>query len=167
MAVDSFDIDPLQLDSEFYLRFYSGGYREEEYGHEFLEFDIRHNPGDNYATLRYANQSNYRNEELIRKQVCISMLVLQTVKNIVRESQILLESDINWPGPIRESKQELEIRSGGNKKIFRTKNISSIVAIKALPDADGLVTFYYLLQDLKVLIFSLICLHFKVNPLQV
>ncbi|GAV28195.1 hypothetical protein PMKS-001665 [Pichia membranifaciens] len=43
---ESFDTDLLQLDKEFYLRFYTGGYRDRDYGHEFLEFDIRHNPGD-------------------------------------------------------------------------------------------------------------------------
>lgn len=166
MTGDSFDIDPLQLDQEFYLRFYTGGYRGERSGHEFLEFDIRHNPGDNFATLRYANQSNYRDEELIKKQVCVSMLVLETFKNIVGESQILLESDKDWPDPTRESKQELEIRSGVNKKIFKTLNISSLASIKSQTDSNGMAVFYYLIQDIKVFIFSLISLHFKINPLQ-
>jgi hypothetical protein len=32
-------------------------------------------------------------------------------------------------------------------------------------DPEGLRVFYYLVQDLKALVFSLIGLHFKVNPL--
>lgn len=164
---ESFDIDPLQLDTEFYLRFYTGGYRDRDYGHEFLEFDIRHNPGDKYATLRYANQSHYRDEELIRKQVCVSMLVLETIKKIVIESQILLESDQDWPDPLRESKQELEVRSGRKVKRFKTKNITSLMSIKSQKNSQGLSVFYYLVQDLKVFVFSLISLHFKINPLRI
>lgn len=163
---DSFDINPTAPNTEFYLRFYTGGYKDIEHGHEFLEFDIRHNPAEKFATLRYANQSNYRNEELIRKEVRISMLVLEEIMNIVRESQILLESDAQWPDAKRESKQELEIRYGKQKKIFKTKVLSSSTAIKSEKDANGLNTFYYLIQDLKSLVFSLISLHFKVNPLQ-
>ncbi|KAG0674555.1 hypothetical protein C6P40_002108 [Pichia californica] len=162
-----FDIDLTDLDTEFYLRFYSGGYKDEEYGHEFLEYDIRHYPGDNFATLRYANQTNYRGEELIRKEVRISILVLNTIKKIVRESQILLESDNNWPNATRESKQELEIRAGENLKLLKTQNISSLVSIKLQKDVNGMSVFYYLIQDLKVLIFSLISLHFKINPIQI
>ena len=32
-------------------------------------------------------------------------------------------------------------------------------------DPEGLRTFYYLVQDLKCLVFSLIGLHFKINPI--
>lgn len=163
---NTFDIDPTSSDTEFYLRFYTGGYKDIEHGHEFLEFDIRHNPTDNFATLRYANQSNYRNEELIRKEVRLSMLVLTEIMVIVRDSQILLESGAQWPDAMRESKQELEIRYGKDKKILKTKGLASSTSIKLEKDSDGLKTFYYLIQDLKSLIFSLISLHFKVNPLQ-
>lgn len=162
---ESFDIQTFGLEEEFYLRFYSGGYKDSEHGHEFLEFDIRHNPGDSFATLRYANQSNYRDEDLIKKELGISILVLETIKKIVRESQILLESDYKWPKPVTESKNELEIRSGSNKKIFKTKGINSIVSVKNEEDSNGLACFYYLIQDLKVMIFSLVSIHFKVNPL--
>ena len=32
-------------------------------------------------------------------------------------------------------------------------------------DPEGLRTFYYLVQDLKCFVFSLIALHFKIKPL--
>lgn len=162
---DSFDLNVGSTDTEFYLRFYSGGYKDNVHGHEFLEFDIRHNPGDKFATLRYANQTNYRNEELIRKQVCISLLVLEEILCIVKESQILLESDVFWPKAERESKQEIEIRCGNKKKVLKTVGRLSLVSIKGMNDAESLKIVYYLVQDLKTFIFSLISLHFKVNPL--
>lgn len=163
---NAFDIDPSDKDEDFYLRFYTGGYRDVELGHEFLEFDIRHNAKEDYATLRYANQSNYRDEDLIRKEVCISLLTLSEFMKIVRNSQILLESDINWPLPLRESKQELEIRYGKDKKMLKTKGKLSLVNISNAEDSAGLKTFYYLIQDIKVFVFSLMSLNFKVNPIR-
>jgi protein mago nashi len=163
---ETFDIEPLANNKEFYLRFYNGGYKDIEYGHEFLEFDIRHNPNDNFAIIRYANQSNYRNEELIKREIYISILVFEELLRILRESQILLENDKDWPQPLSESKQELEIRYGKNIKILKCKGLLSLSSIKNEKDVEGLKIFYYHIQDLKVFIFSLISLHFKVNPLQ-
>lgn len=163
----SFDIDPADKSKEFYLRYYSGGYRDIELGHEFLEFDIRHKAGEDFATLRYANQTNYRDEELIRKEVCVSLLVLSEFMKIVRQSQILLETDEEWPKPLRESKQELEIRSGKDKKILKTSGRLSLANISIEKNFSGLKTFYYLVQDLKVFVFSLMSLNFKVDPIVV
>lgn len=161
----SFDIDPADKNKEFYLRYYSGGYRDIELGHEFLEFDIRHKAGEDYATLRYANQTNYRDEEMIRKEVYISLLVLSEFMKIVRQSQILLENDDEWPKPLRESKQELEIRSGKDQKLLKTNGRLSLVTISNEKDSAGLKTFYYLIQDIKVFVFSLMSLNFKVDPI--
>ena len=46
--------------SDFYVRYYTG--HQGRHGHEFLEFEY------NRGRLRYANNSNYRNESLIRKE---------------------------------------------------------------------------------------------------
>jgi hypothetical protein len=59
-------IDIYKADDPFYLRYYSG--HQGKFGHEFLEFDLSVQLNGSYATLRYANNSNYRNEGLIRKQ---------------------------------------------------------------------------------------------------
>ena len=163
----SFDIDLSNLvDTNIYIRFYSGGYRDSSKGHEFLEFDIRHNVGDPFATLRYANHTNYRDEDIIRKELCVSIAVLRTILDVVRESQVLLENDEKWPLPETASKHELEIRCGKNLKIMKTKGVSSLASIRGMEDEEGLKVFYYLVQDLKMLVFSLMSLHFKVKPLQ-
>jgi protein mago nashi len=46
--------------------------------------------------------------------------------------------------------------------ILQTAKIGSLADVTDSDDPDGLRVFYYLVQDLKALIFSLISLHFKV-----
>lgn len=69
----------------FYLRYYVG--HRGKFGHEFLEFDFRPD-----GKLRYANNSNYKNDTLIRKECVVSKAVLNELKRIVVESDILLVS---------------------------------------------------------------------------
>jgi hypothetical protein len=45
----------------------------------------------------------------------------------------------------------------------QTAKIGSLVDVTESSDPEGLRVFYYLVQDLKALIFSLISLHFKVG----
>lgn len=45
----------------------------------------------------------------------------------------------------------------------QTAKIGSLVDVQESSDPDGLRVFYYLIQDLKALVFSLISLHFKVR----
>lgn len=47
----------------------------------------------------------------------------------------------------------------------QTAKIGSLVDVTESADPDGLRVFYYLVQDLKALVFSLISLHFKVRLL--
>jgi len=47
--------------TDFYLRYYIG--HKGRFGHEFLEFEVRPD-----GMIRYANNSNYRREVLIRKE---------------------------------------------------------------------------------------------------
>lgn len=52
------------------------------FGHEFLEFDFRTVGDGRSATARYANNSNYRNDSLIRKESKLSRgLDLRSVAN--------------------------------------------------------------------------------------
>jgi len=46
---------------DFYLRYYIG--HKGKFGHEFLEFEVRAD-----GRLRYANNSQYKAENLIRKE---------------------------------------------------------------------------------------------------
>lgn len=48
--------------------------------------------------------------------------------------------------------------------ITKTAKIGSLVDVQESDDPEGLRVFYYLVQDLKALVFSLIALHFKVIP---
>ena len=48
---------------------------------------------------------------------------------------------------------------------MKTAKIGSLVEITESADPEGLRVFYYLVQDLKALVFSLISLHFKVGIL--
>lgn len=48
---------------------------------------------------------------------------------------------------------------------MQTAKIGSLVDVTESADPEGLRVFYYLVQDLKALVFSLISLHFKVRDL--
>ncbi|KAL7985063.1 hypothetical protein Chor_003633 [Crotalus horridus] len=107
--------------SDFYLRYYVG--HKGKFGHEFLEFEFRPD-----GKLRYANNSNYKNDVMIRKE-------------------------------------ELEIVIGDEHISFTTSKIGSLIDVNQSKDPEGLRVFYYLVQDLKCLVFSLIGLHFKIKPI--
>lgn len=140
---------------EFYVRYYVG--HMGRYGHEFLEFEFRPD-----GKLRYANNSNYKNDSMIRKEVYISKSVMNELKRIVEESEIMKEDDKSWPLADKVGRQELEIVYGDEHISFTTSKIGSLIDVQESDDPDGLRTFYYLIQDLKCFVFSLISLHFKV-----
>jgi len=143
---------------DFYVRYYVG--HKGRFGHEFLEFEFRPD-----GKLRYANNSNYKNEAMIRKEVHISETVLKELKRIVTDSKVMKEDDRRWPEPSRFGAQELEIVLGDEHISFRTNTIGSLLDVQESSDPEGLRIFYYLVQDLKCLVFSLINLHFKINPI--
>uniref|UniRef100_A0A0E0APZ0 Uncharacterized protein n=1 Tax=Oryza glumipatula TaxID=40148 RepID=A0A0E0APZ0_9ORYZ len=144
---------------EFYLRYYVG--HKGKFGHEFLEFEFRPD-----GKLRYANNSNYKKDTMIRKEVFVSPSVLREATRIIHESEIMKEDDSNWPEPDRVGRQELEIVMGNEHISFTTSKIGSLVDVQTSKDPEGLRIFYYLVQDLKCFVFSLINLHFKIKPIQ-
>ncbi|KAG8485443.1 hypothetical protein CXB51_021818 [Gossypium anomalum] len=173
---------------EFYLRYYVG--HKGKFGHEFLEFEFRPD-----GKLRYANNSNYKNDTMIRKEVFLTPAVLKECRRIITESEIMKEDDNNWPEPDRVGRQELEIVMGNEHISFTTSKIGSLVDVQSSKDPEGLRIFYYLVQmpfhawnptvassvvylipcahaytdprmlDLKCFVFSLISLHFKIKPI--
>ncbi|KAJ5082665.1 hypothetical protein N7532_011708 [Penicillium argentinense] len=147
----------------FYVRYYSG--HSGRFGHEFLEFDLRVLEDGSCAAVRYANNSNYRNDSLIRKEMCVSQEIVKTMKKIIKQSEIMKEDDSKWPQKNKDGRQELEIRMGGEQISFETAKIGSMVDVVESEDPEGLRVFYYLVQDLKALVFSLISLHFKIKPI--
>ncbi|CAM9471847.1 unnamed protein product, partial [Sphacelaria rigidula] len=112
--------------------------------------------------LRYANNSNYKNDSMIRKEVVVSQAVLDEVRRIIQEADIIAEDDHNWPEPDRVGRQELEVKLGNEHISFTCSKIGSLLDVQESNDPEGLRIFYYLIQDLKCLVFSLITLHFKV-----
>jgi hypothetical protein len=68
-------------EGEFYLRYYVG--HKGKFGHEFLEFEFRPD-----GKLRYANNSNYKNDTMIRKEVFVSPSVLREARRIIQESEV-------------------------------------------------------------------------------
>lgn len=72
------------------------------------------------------------------------------------------EDDTKWPQKNKDGRQELEIRLGSSHISFETAKIGSIVDVDESEDPDGMRVFYYMVQDLKALVFSLTSLHFKV-----
>ncbi|TKA79376.1 hypothetical protein B0A55_02839 [Friedmanniomyces simplex] len=145
----------------FYVRYYSG--HSGRFGHEFLEFDFRVVGDGRSAIARYANNSNYRNDSLIRKEMCVSSLMVTEIKRVIKDSEIMKEDDTKWPQKNKDGRQELEIRLGSEHISFETAKIGSLVDVNESEDPEGLRVFYYLVQDLKALVFSLISLHFKSN----
>eukprot|EP00053_Salpingoeca_punica_P027582 m.25129 g.25129 ORF g.25129 m.25129 type:complete len:150 (+) comp9693_c0_seq1:57-506(+) len=143
---------------DFYVRYYVG--HKGKFGHEFLEFEFRPD-----GKLRYANNSQYKNDTMIRKEVYVSAAVRRELKRIVEESEVMKEDDNMWPAPDRVGRQELEIVCGEEHISFATSKIGSLVDVNDSKDPEGLRCFYYLIQDLKCLVFSLIGLHFKIKPI--
>ncbi|MCJ1311495.1 Protein mago nashi [Agyrium rufum] len=130
-----------------------------------MKFDFKTVGDGRSANARYANNSNYRNDSLIRKEMCVSSLLIDEIKRIVKDSEIMKEDDSKWPEKNKDGRQELEIKMGNEHISFETAKIGSLVDVTESSDPEGLRVFYYLVQDLKALVFSLISLHFKIKPI--
>ena len=115
--------------------------------------------------LRYANNSNYKNDEIITREVFVSKAVLEEFKRIIVESDVMKEDDNNWPAPDRIGRQELEMIVGDSHVSFTCTKLGSVLEVQQSKDPEGLKIFYYLIQDLKCLVFSIISAHFKINPI--
>jgi protein mago nashi len=75
-----------------------------KFGHEFLEFEFRPD-----GKMRYANNSNYKNDTMIRKEVFVNEGVIEALKKVIKDSEIMQEDDRNWPMPDKVGRQELEV----------------------------------------------------------
>jgi protein mago nashi len=84
------------------------------------------------------------------------------MRRIVLESGILECKDSEWPKPDKIGKQELVVRVGSKEVSLQTSKIGSYAEVQKTKDPNGLTAFFYLVQDLKCLVFSLVNLHFRV-----
>lgn len=142
----------------FYIRYHSGHFGK--FGNEYLEFEIKDN-----GLLKYTNNTLYKNDGIIKKEAVVSLAVLNEFKRIVQSSEIAMENDEQWPDANINGCQELEIIFENQHIKFVTNKIGSFADIQESKDPNGLLCFHYLVQDLKSFIFSLIGLHFKINPI--
>lgn len=95
----------------------------------------------------------------------VSPEVIEEVRRIIADSEITKEDDREWPEADRVGSQELEIVMGDEHTSFETAKIGSLLDVQSSKDPEGLRVFYYLVQDLKCLVFSLINLHMKIKPI--
>lgn len=96
----------------------------------------------------------------------LSPQTVAELKRIVTSSEIVKEDDKNWPKKNIVGKQELEVKMGDYHISFETAKIGSLVDVQGSDDPEGMRVFYYLVQDLKILVFSLISLNFKIKPVR-
>lgn len=75
------------------------------------------------------------------------------------------EDDSNWPEPDRVGRQELEVVLDNEHISFTCAKIGSLQDIQNAKDPEGLRVFYFLVQDLKCLVLSLIAMHFRIKPI--
>nr|UST29480.1 mago nashi [Haliclona caerulea] len=143
---------------QFYLRYYVG--HKGKFGHEFLEFEFRPD-----GKLRYANNSNYKNDTMIRKEAYVSKAVIEELKRVIEDGEIMQEDDGLWPQPDRVGRQELEIVMGDEHISFTTTKLGWMLQVTESRHPDGLRVFYYLVQDLKSMAISIMNAHFKIKPI--
>lgn len=141
------------------MRYYVG--HKGKFGHEFLEFEFRPN-----GRLRYANNSNYKADSQIRKEVYVNDIILEELKRIITDSKILQVDSKDWPEPNQVGKQELQVFINGKMAHFKTCKFGSFADIQNSADPLGIPIFHYLLQDIKCMVFSIINMHFRVRPMQ-
>ena len=69
------------MSNDFYLRYYVG--HKGKFGHEFLEFEFRPD-----GKLRYANNSNYKNDTMIRKEAYVHSAVMDELRRVIEDSEV-------------------------------------------------------------------------------
>merc|ERR1712038_1728233 len=58
------------------------------------------------------NNSNYKNDTWVRKEAYVHGAVMDELRRIIEDSEIMAEDDALWPQPDRVGRQELEIVIG-------------------------------------------------------
>ncbi len=64
--------------------------------------------------------------------------MINELRRIVEDSEIMAEDDALWPQPDRVGRQELEIVIGDEHISFTTSKIGSLVDVNQSRDPDGL-----------------------------
>lgn len=81
--------------------------------------------------MRYANNSSYKGDGMIRKECTVHMAVMDEIKRIVRESEVMKADDAKWPEPDKVGRQELEVVLDGEHISFTCSKVGSLSDIAA------------------------------------
>nr|XP_035157319.1 protein mago nashi homolog 2-like [Callithrix jacchus] len=127
----------MSMAGNFYLHYYVE--HKGKFGHEFLEFEFQPD-----VKLRYANNSNYKKDVIIRKEANVHKIVMEELKRIIDDSEIIKEDEALWPPPDRVGRQELEIVIGDKHISFATLKIGSLIDVNQSKDPEGLQVFFYI-----------------------
>lgn len=93
----------------------------------------------------------------------VSPLIIEQVKQMISDSSILSCDDSDWPTPSVVGRQEMEVVMDGQHVKFVLSKIQSMGEME--DKGEGMKDFYFLVQDLRALVLSIISLHFKVKPI--
>lgn len=102
-----------------------------------------------FLQLRYANNSQYKNDTMIRKEVFCSSIVIEELKRIINDAEIFQEDDSKWPEPDRTGRQELEVIMGDEHISFATTKLGSMLQVFSI-DLRGHAAFGYCLPNLSL-----------------
>lgn len=110
----------MENSEDFYVRYYVG--HKGRFGHEFLEFEFRPD-----GRCRYANNSNYKNDTMIKKEMFVSGIVMDQLKKIIQESEVMNGDDSKWPEPAKSGRQELEVVMGDDHISFTVSKLHNSI----------------------------------------
>jgi hypothetical protein len=93
VAVSVVEMGSQEENGEFYLRYHVGHIGK--HGHEFFEFEFTRD-----GKLQYANNSNYKNDTMIRKQVYVSPAVIRECRRMVLDSEVTNPNFLPFINPL-------------------------------------------------------------------
>ena len=73
-------------------------------------------------------------------------MVLEELRRIIDESNVMNADDGAWPEPDKVGRQELEVVIGEEHISFTTTKIGSLLETEGSDDPEGMKNFYYLTQ---------------------
>lgn len=75
--------------------------------------------------------------------MCVSSLVVDEIKRIVKSSEIMKEDDSKWPQKNKDGRQELEIRLGTEHISFEVRDKKKIKGKAALPTSSSPPSLFF------------------------
>merc|ERR1712032_5480 len=98
-----------------------------------------------------------RESDVMNREECyVSQAVIEDLRKIIEDSDVLKGDDRHWPAPDRSSRQELEVVCGMQHIAFATSKLGSLSDVQASKDPEGLGVFYHLVLDLNCFVSGVI-----------